>query len=93
MSTHICPNCKCQTDENEQFCCKCGTKLESVTLSCKGCEKELNTDEIRGKREKQAEPGYWWRVVIFIGCYIVVRLLVKIIRVALTAGKCVGEYN
>ena len=30
MPTFICPNCKYQTDGNELFCCKCGTKITSV---------------------------------------------------------------
>lgn len=43
MSTLICPECKYKTDGNEQFCCKCGTKLVSLQdkTFCRSCGAEL----------------------------------------------------
>ena len=33
----VCPNCGCECDENQMFCSKCGTKINSfendITLS------------------------------------------------------------
>ena len=43
MPTLICPKCKYQTDDNEQFCCMCGTKLIPVSEKrvCQACGAEL----------------------------------------------------
>ena len=48
MSTLICPNCKYKTEGNEQFCCKCGTKLQSDLKKtfCKSCGAELKSDAL-----------------------------------------------
>lgn len=39
MSTLICPKCKCQTEGNELFCSKCGTKLDQ-SQSDNACSSE-----------------------------------------------------
>ena len=46
MSTLICPKCSYKTDENEQFCCKCGTMLAVVPEKafCSSCGAELKSD-------------------------------------------------
>ena len=39
MSTLVCPNCNYQTDHDERFCWKCGTRLVAVrqTVFCSSC--------------------------------------------------------
>lgn len=34
MPTMICPKCNCQTDKDDPFCGKCGTKMIPVCQSC-----------------------------------------------------------
>lgn len=48
MPSLVCPNCKYQTDENEQFCSKCGTRLQSDSEKtyCKSCGAELKPDAL-----------------------------------------------
>lgn len=42
MPLYVCPHCNYQTQRNEPFCCKCGTKMASVVKTfCKACGKEL----------------------------------------------------
>ena len=47
MPTLICPKCKYKTDENKQFCCKCGAKLVSFQDKsfCSACGSELKPGE------------------------------------------------
>ena len=48
MPSLVCPNCKYQTDGNEQFCYKCGTRLTVVPEEafCRSCGTELKPDAI-----------------------------------------------
>ena len=48
MPSIVCPNCKYKTDENEQFCSKCGTRLQSDSEKtyCKSCSAELKPDAL-----------------------------------------------
>lgn len=43
MSTLVCPKCKYQTEQNEAFCCKCGTKMipAQEKIFCRSCGAEM----------------------------------------------------
>ena len=69
MSLFICPKCNCQTDKNDPFCCKCGTKMIPVQESvfCKACGKKLsNNDQFCGKCGARQKTISWWIIVAFI---------------------------
>lgn len=97
MSTLICPKCKYKTDGNEQFCCKCGTKLQSDSekTHCKSCGAELNEEDVFcGKCGKQIKSNSLWGAGIggFVGGF-VVSFLIKALMYFFYRGKTVGLYN
>jgi len=92
MQTMICPKCKYQAQKKgEQFCSKCGSKLEPVSekIFCKGCGKELNNGEqFCGKcgtpRKKQLS-GWWYLVFVLIG-------LTAVIGISATINSCISNH-
>ena len=61
--------------------------------SCKGCGKELSTeDEFCGKCGKRAKSNFWWWVAVVVGVS-VGSLAVNAIADHFSKGKTVGVYN
>lgn len=78
MSYIICPKCKYQSKGNEQFCSKCGTKLESVAVFCRGCGRELNADDrFCGKCGTRVKSNLWWIIAIVLIAIIATIVSVK----------------
>ena len=70
MSLFICPKCKYQTDKNDLFCCKCGTKMIPVQAKvlCKACGQKLsNNDQFCGRCGARQKPISWWVLVVILG--------------------------
>ena len=74
MSTLVCPKCKYQTEQNEAFCCKCGTKMipAQEKMLCRSCGAEMKQaadfcSQCGAKqRTKKKTKEIGWSGLIFI---------------------------
>lgn len=79
----ICPKCKHQSKGDEQFCSRCGTKLESVSVFCKGCGHELNTgDRFCGKCGTRVKSIFWWIIAVILTAFLAIFISVKMTEYA-----------